>query len=379
MEVLEKLDWLSQACDLDAGEEGCRNKLPVKRDGIMLTQTTRSDGKTSILLKTLLTSVCEHDCLYCPFRAGRDFPRMSFKPEEFASLSDNLTRAGIIQGVFLSSGVVGSGARTQDRLIATAEILRRKYVYQGYLHLKIMPGVEYDQVIQVMRLADRVSINLEAPNAERLPNLAPRKHFEDELFKPLRWIEHIRRTMPPVNTWKGHWPASCTQFVVGAANETDLELLRTTQTLHRSYGLLRAYFSAFQPHRDTPLENHEPTSHLREHRLYQADYLIRDYGFSEDELVVDAVGNLLQTHDPKLTWAERHLQQAPVEINNAGMETLLRVPGIGPKGARAIIAMRRMHRIRDISALFRCGINTKQVKEFILMDGIRPASQPALF
>ena len=379
MEALEKLRILSQAGDVEAGEDGCRQYTAHKRDGIVLTRAVMSNGRSTTLLKTLLTSVCEHNCLYCPFRSGRDFPRMSFDPDEFARLAVNLTRAGLIQGVFLSSGVAGGGPRTQDRLLATAEILRRKLGFSGYLHLKIMPGAEFDQVLHAMQLADRVSINLEAPNADRLPKLAPEKDFEKHLLEPLRWMETIRREAHPYDAWKNRWPSSCTQFVVGGADESDRELLQTTQVLHRDYGVLRAYFSAFQPHMDTSLEDHLPVSYQREHRLYQADYLIRDYGFSKDELIYDSTGNLLAECDPKLAWAQMHLVGHPVEINKAKQDELLRVPGIGPKGAKTIIKNRLTQQIRELGLLSKWGIQVQRAKDFILLDGREPDRQMRLF
>lgn len=291
----------------------------------------------------------------------------------------NLTNAGLIQGVFLSSGIVEGGIQTQDRLIATAEILRYKMNYRGYLHLKIMPGAEYEQVLASMRLADRVSINLEAPNAQRLPQLAPKKDFLQQLLNPLGWIHQIRQNLSAQDTWKKRWPSSSTQFVVGGADESDLELLETTQNLHRNYGVLRAYFSAFRPHANTPLEAHDPTPLKRELRLYQADYLIRDYGFSQQELEYDPCGNLPLEYDPKFTWAMKHLSAQPVEINQASREELLRIPGIGPKGATAILKIRRLHTIRDLSALKKAGIRTIHARNFVLMDGKQPPKQLELF
>jgi predicted DNA-binding helix-hairpin-helix protein len=304
---------------------------------------------------------------------------MSFSPDEFARLAVNLSNAGLIQGVFLSSGVAGGGVRTQDRLLKTAEILRKKYGYRDYLHLKIMPGAEFDQLLHAMCLADRISINLEAPSEKRLPLLAPQKDFEKELLKPLIWAHKIRQTISSEKSWKNSWPASCTQFVVGGSGETDQELLKCSENLHSLYGLRRVYFSAFQPHRDTPLENHPATTYQRESRLYQADYLLRDYGFSEKEFIYDSDRNLVHTKDPKLAWAEKHLTHNPIEINTTDRATLLRVPGIGPIGADAIIRFRRSESIRDISCLRKIGLDTRRLQNFILISGRKPPSQPSLF
>jgi len=376
---LQKLMRLSQAGELDVEVPTCGQSKKNSFEGIVLTHAQLPNGRSTTLLKSLLTSVCENNCYYCPFRSDRDFRRETFSPDEFASLAVNLAQAGLIQGVFLSSGVAGGGVATEDRLLKTAEILRYKKKYQGYLHLKIMPGAEYDQVLQAMRLSDRVSINLEAANAERLPQLAPQKDFENHLLRPLRWIEAIRRSLPPVMTWKNRWPTSCTQFVVGGAGESDRELLQTTQVLHQNYGLLRAYFSAFRPHKDTPLENWPAATYRREFRLYQADYLIRDYGFTYDELYYTTNGNLIAELDPKEAWARQNLHHNPVEINSSSKEELLRIPGIGSRNAEKIIKNRRGSLIRDLSGLEKLGINTQRMQAYILLNGKRPLQQLSLF
>jgi predicted DNA-binding helix-hairpin-helix protein len=378
---LQKLKLLSSASLLEAGEDGCRRAAanPDADKGIVVTDARLPNGKVTRLLKSLLSSYCDNNCLYCPFRSARDFRRAAWQPEEFAQMVMHLTDAGLIQGVFLSSGVTNGGVFTQDRLIATAEILRHKLNYRGYLHLKIMPGADFEQVAASMRLADRVSINLEAPNAQRLPALAPQKRFDEQLLTPLKWVDAIRHQQAPTRAWKGHWPSSSTQFVVGGADESDLELLDITQELHQLYGLRRAYYSAFKPLSDTPLEGHSPVPLKRELRLYQADYLIRDYGFSREELVFDKQENLPLEHDPKECWARQHLSDCPVEINHAGLETLLRIPGIGPKSARTILKARQWHTLRDISCLARIGVNTRRAAAYILMDGSRAPQQLSLF
>jgi predicted DNA-binding helix-hairpin-helix protein len=378
---LQKLKLLSSASLLEAGEDGCRQAAahPDVHKGIVVTDARLPNGKVTRLLKSLLSSYCENNCLYCPFRSARDIRRDTWQPEEFARMVINLTNAGLIQGVFLSSGVVNGGVFTQDKLIATAEILRHKMDYRGYLHLKIMPGAEFDQVAATMRLADRVSINLEAPNEYRLPALAPQKRFNDQLFTPLKWVDAIRHQQFPAKAWKGRWPSSSTQFVVGGAGESDIELLEITQTLHHLYGLRRAYYSAFKPHYDTPLESHAPVPLKRELRLYQADYLIRDYGFSREELIFDRQENLPLEYDPKEAWARQCLSEHPLEVNRASREELLRVPGIGPKGVQAILKARRWHTLRDLSCLARIGVNTRRAGDYLLLDGSRAPRQLCLF
>ncbi|MFN8433768.1 MAG: hypothetical protein U0V18_07095 [Anaerolineales bacterium] len=337
------------------------------------------NGKSIQLLKTLLSSACERDCFYCPFRAGRDFRRATFKPDEFAGLFSKMNQSGFAQGVFLSSGIAAGGVRTMDKLLATAELLRKKHNFKGYLHLKVMPGSEKDQVYRAMQLADRVSVNLEAPSTERLAKLAPHKIFIEELMRPLRWVEEIRRTVPAYKFWGGKYPSTVTQFVAGGADESDLELLNTTQWLMKNVRLKRAYFSAFHPILDTPLENKAAVNPMREHRLYQASFLLRDYGFELEDLPFASDENLPLQTDPKLAWAQMNLTHAPVEVNRADRRELIRVPGIGQKGADAILSARRLNKLRDISALKKLGILAERAAPYVLLDGKRMASQLALF
>ncbi len=373
--LVEKLKLLGPATCFEPAEEVGTPQPPARGDDLAgaIHNAVMPGGKRIALLKTLLTSACERDCAYCAFRQGRDFRRATFTPDELACLFMRLHQKGIAEGIFLSSGVAGGGPRTQDRIIAVAELLRRRYSFRDYIHLKIMPGAERAQIRAAMQLADRVSVNLESPNAERLARLAPRKVFAEELLQRLRWIEEIRREEP------GRWPSSTTQFVVGAVGESDVELLTTTEFLHRQAGLARAYFSSFSPVPDTPLEDHPAASPLREHRLYQSSFLLRDYGFTVEELPFDSGGNLPLESDPKLAWAQRYLIHTPIEVNTAGRQDLLRVPGIGPVGAERILRERRRGRLRDLADLRKLRIVTKRAAPFILLDGRRPAHQLSLW
>lgn len=353
--------------------------LETKKNSLGVYNAAMPGGKRMPFLKTMLTSACERDCYYCPFRAGRDYRRATFKPDEMATVFHQMFKAGLAQGLFLSSGIAGGGMRTQDKLIAVAEILRRKFNYTGYLHLKIMPGAERDQVWRAMQFADRISINLEAPNAERLAALAPRKVFFDELLRPLQWADEIRRTQPAHLTYKGRWPSTVTQFVVGGAGESDLEILSTTAYLTRQLRLARSYFSAFSPVPDTPLENHAPENPWREHRLYQASFLFKDYGFDLEDMPFDAQGSLPLDVDPKLAWARANLAERPIEINRADRRELLRIPGVGPKGAESILAARRRGRLRDLRDLQKMGVVAARAAPFVLLDGRRPVRQLTLW
>lgn len=333
-----------------------------------ISQVTTPRGKKPVL-KAMMTTACEANCFYCPFRAGREYRRTTFRPEEMAAAFDEVQRSGLVQGLFLSSGVAGGGPRTQDRLLETAAILRERYKYQGYVHLKVMPGAEYDQVARAMQLADRVSVNLEAPNARRLKSLAPQKDFQADLLERLGWAHDIRQ--------RGQAKASLTtQFVMGAVGESDLELLSTTQHLYRDLGLARAYYQAFSPVPDTPLDSLPRASALRERRLYQASFLLRDYGFEMEEMPFQADGHLPLDSDPKLAWARTHLSESPVDLMHADKRELLRVPGIGPKSAERILRARRRGALRDLHDLRNIGLRgVGRAAPFILLNGRRPTHQ----
>jgi predicted DNA-binding helix-hairpin-helix protein len=286
-----------------------------------------------------------------------------------------MNQSGIAEGIFLSSGIAGGGIRTQDQLLDTAEILRGKYQYRGYLHLKIMPGAEKDQVYRAMQLADRVSVNLEAPNTERLAKLAPHKMFIEELLRPLKWVEEIRRSIPAYKFWKGRHPSTVTQFVAGGSDESDLELLTITSWLNKNVSLKRAYFSAFHPIRNTPLENKPAVDPMREHRLYQASFLLRDYGFDLEDLPFTNESNLPLYADPKQAWAQMNLIESPIEVNKAERRDLIKIPGIGLKSAEAILNARRSNKLRDLSSLKKLGIIAERAAPYLLMDGRKAAVQ----
>lgn len=340
-----------------------------------VTSINTPTGKKDILA-TMVTTACERNCNYCPFRAGRSKTRrVSFKPDELAGAFDQLQRAKMVQGLFLSSGIIKGGVTTQDKIIDTAEIIRRKYKYPGYVHLKIMPGSEYDQIKRAVELADRVSINLEGATEERLNALAPKKDFTGELLQRLQWADEARKSLPP---WKR--TTVVTQFVVGAVGDTDVELLTLSDRLYRQVSLSRVYYSAFSPVIQTPFENTPSVNLLREHRLYQASFLLRDYQWDVEDLNFMQTGNLDLDVDPKRAWADAHLSQAPLDVMRASREELMRIPGIGPKGADAILKARGRGKLSDLGSLRKIGIHgLDQVAPYILLDGRRPSQQMTLF
>ena len=328
------------------------------------------------VLKSMMTTACERNCNYCVFRAGRaKTKRVTFSPDEMATAFDALEGAGKVDGLFLSSGIIKGSVSTQDKIIDTADIIRNRQGYRGYIHLKIMPGIEYDQLHRSMQLADRVSVNLEAPTSARLAALAPKKTFVEELLRMLQWAQEIRR-----DNQHEKLASSVTQFVVGAVGDTDLELLSLSDKLYSQAKLARVYYSAFGPVPGTPFENLPATEAIREFRLYQSSFLLRDYRWDVEELPFTRDGNLRTDVDPKQAWADAHLLGEPVEIMTADREQLLRIPGVGPIGAKAIISARRRGTLTELIHLKQIGVKTPQkLAKYVLLNGRQPAHQLKLF
>ncbi|MBE0480770.1 MAG: helix-hairpin-helix domain-containing protein [Dehalococcoidia bacterium] len=334
-------------------------------------------GKQSVpLFKVLLTNACMNDCAYCANRAGRDCRRYSFQPDELAKLFMDLHSKKLVKGLFLTSGVAENTARTQETMIRTVEILREKHGFRGYVHLKILPGAPFDCVEEACRIASRVSLNMEAPTAAHLARLSAIKDLYHGIVERMRWIKDL------ADGGRGLVPAGqTTQFVAGAAGESDRDILRTTGALYRELDLKRVYFSAFRPVRQTPLEGLGPASPGREHRLYQADWLLRVYGFSlqEVELAAGDRGNLSLSKDPKLVIAAKQPWLYPVDINRASYPELLRVPGIGPISARRIIEARGEHSIFSLNQLRKMRVVIRQSAPYIWFQGMEEHEKQASF
>jgi len=372
MDPVERLRLQNEYLDLELDGESCK-QLPASRlRHTVISHAVLPGGRRIPLVKGMITSACERNCFYCPFQAGRDFRRATFQPDELAHTFLALYDAGIAQGLFLSSGIIKGGQSTQDKLLATAEILREKLHYRGYLHLKIMPGVDYAQLERACQLANRISINLEAPNQHRLTYLAPKKKFA-QLEEPLRWYRSISNSLP--TNMKEKHPSATTQFVVGSVDEPDKELLATTAHVYKQYHLSRVFYSSFRPAPGTPFENIAPSPPERQLRLYQASFLLRDYNFSFDDFIYQTDGNLSPDGDPKWLWADKHLREEPVELNLAEYKTLMRIPGIGKLGARRIVKSRQWHKINSIDELAKFGLNVRRIAPFVLVQGRRPAQQ----
>jgi predicted DNA-binding helix-hairpin-helix protein len=380
MDRFQKLSLLTENMDAEEGESlqtslmNCPEKSNVEKHPLV-TYAKMSGGKTIPLLKSMITSVCERNCKYCSFRSGRDFKRATFSPDEMASTFLDLYQKNIAKGLFLSSGIAGGGVRMQEKINDTAEILRTRQKFDGYLHMKIMPGAEYDQIKQLMKFADRVSINLEAPNPERLNVLAPLKNFGEELFSRLKWVDSIRKNHDPNQNWRGKWPSLTTQMVIGPSGENDVEILKTSDYLIQNFHLTRIYYMTFSPVLNTPLENFPAENPIRGHRLYQSSFLLRDYGFKFEDFAFDHSGRLDLESDPKKTWAETYLRGTPIEINRASREELLRIPGIGPKRVELIARYRKRKKIQSENDLKLLGISIETVAQYILINGKTPIHQ----
>lgn len=357
MDTMEKLGILGMGARYDMCGCGRVSEDDYIANGIYRVKTAQG---TCSIFKVLLSNECTRDCAYCQNRAQRDIPRTTIAPEELARLFIQLFHRRQVQGLFLSSAIQDRPSTSMDNLIKTAEILRRRYNYKGYIHMKVLPGATTAHIEAAAKVANRLSINLEVPDANRLKMLSHTKRY-DELMGAMDYISRLRQ--------KGMRISQTTQFIVGAADENDREIIEATWQLKERFSLARTYFSAFTPVIDTPLENRAPTPLIRETRLYQVDFLFRQYGFTPQQLIFDEKGQLLQDMDPKTAFAVHNPQLYPIEINKADYQTLLLIPGIGPISAQRIEAMRRSGRITDPMQLKATGAVLKRMLPFVTING----------
>jgi predicted DNA-binding helix-hairpin-helix protein len=335
-------------------------------------------GARTSLLRILMTNACTFNCHYCPMRRDRNMPRTLLKPEELVRIFLDARRRGWVQGLFITTGIPGRPVRVMDDLIRALELLRRRHRFGGYIHVKLVPGAEPAQIERVTQLASRVSVNFEAPCGASLARIAPDKSFETTLgnFEQVRsLVVHERQARaygrPADPLLPGGASGMTMQFVVGASPDTDRGILSTVARLRTGGGVHHAHFSAFRPITDTPMEHAPATPVLREHRLYQAEHLLRTYGFAADEVVYGPEGNLPLNLDPKSAWALSHPERFPVEITTASPEELLRVPGIGPVAARRIVEHRVAASFRGLADLGRLGAVTNRAGGFLTLRGRR--------
>ena len=320
------------------------------------------------ILKVLQTNSCANNCSYCALAVSRDcVRRVTLEPAELADAFMRLVRAGLAHGIFVSSGVGGSADAAMARVIQTAEILRERHGFPGYVHLKVLPGASRAAVEHAARYATRLSVNLEAPTPARLASIAPDKDFVRDLLVRMKWVGEA------VESGAGAC-SHTTQFVVGAARETDIEILRTVDWVYRELAVFRAYFSAFQRVDGAP-PIREPDPLLREHRLYQVDFLLRGYGFRFVDIVFDGSGNVPREVDPKTAYAMMHPELYPVDVNRAPESELLKVPGIGPVTARRVVDARREHALGDLQDLRRLGQVALRAGRYLRFAGHADAGQ----
>ncbi len=359
MDTEQKLNILADsskfdlACACKYQDEPGRTRGP---QGRWIYPAALPSGRKVFLLKTLQSNACVNDCSYCPFNSRQDQRRCTLAPEDLAKTFMQLVEAELVSGLFLSSGVCGNADATMSQLLSTVEILRKRQRFRGFVHLKIIPGASEGAIEQAIRLATRVSVNIESPTAEHLAKLSQRKRFHEDIIATIDTINRLRQQIK--RTCK-----QTTQFVVGAAGESDRDIVRATDRLYEKFQMERVYFSAYQDYRLPPPPLKQETlfadlpqpsaraadcsSFIREHRLYQVDFLLRKYQFGREDITFDEKGNLSLTEDPKLIWARRHPEIFPVNINRADRWLLLRVPGIGPVGVRRILQARREGKIRN--------------------------------
>ncbi len=382
MELREKLRILSDAAKYDAA---CTSSGVNKagRHGAIGSAATcgichafAGDGRCISLLKVLLTNVCVYDCAYCVNRRSHDVPRAAFTPRELAQLTIDFYRRNYIEGLFLSSAVAGSPDATTERMIEMLRLLRNTYRFNGYVHAKAIPGTAPALIQALGLLADRLSVNIELPSARSLARLAPEK-TKAAILAPMeqlrQGITENRHDLIHYRKAPRFAPAGqSTQIIIGASAESDRQILCLTSSLYRNFQLKRVFYSAYIPVASSPLlpDRQTPPPLWREHRLYQADWLLRFYGFNADELFDEAHPALSFFLDPKCCWALRHPEKFPLEVNCASYEALLRVPGIGIKSAWRILRARRAARL-SWDTLSRLGVTLKRARYFLLCQGRR--------
>ena len=381
MELMDKLEILADAAKYDAActSSGLdRAGRPGTIGSTTLAGCCHSfsaDGRCISLLKVLMTNVCAYDCQYCVNRRSNDLPRAAFTPRELCELTMGFYRRNYIEGLFLSSAVLVSPDYTTERMIEALRLLREEYRFGGYIHAKAIPGADPRLTYRLGLLADRMSVNIELPSAGSLALLAPDKRKEN-ILTPMGQIRDgislASRERKLCRYAPRFAPAGqSTQMIVGATPESDRQILTLTQGLYDKYHLKRVFYSAYMPVSNSPLlpapQNFQPPL-LREHRLYQADWLLRFYHFRAEELLDEEAPNLDPRLDPKCTWALRHLEFFPVEVNRADYEALLRVPGVGVRSARRILAARRVGPL-TFEGLKRLGVVLKRAQYFLTCSG----------
>lgn len=379
MDILEKLRILSAAAKYDVSCSSSGSNRKNTKGGLGngyesgICHSFTADGRCISLLKILLTNQCSFDCVYCVNRISNDIERAFFTPKEIADLTLNFYRRNYIEGLFLSSAVFKNANYTMELLTEVADILRNEHRFNGYIHLKAIPGADEALIKKAGMLADRMSVNIELPSNNSLKLLAPQKNKE-KILKPMsfigREISILQEERKIYKKAPKFIPAGqSSQLIVGATPESDLQIMRLSENLYNHYNLKRVYYSAYVPVvKSAKLPDIKNPPLIREHRLYQADWLLRFYGFSAKELLDDTNPNFDIKLDPKTDWALRHLESFPIEINLAHYNTLLRVPGIGVRSAMRIVKIRKVQFL-SFEDLRKLGVVLKRAKYFITCRG----------
>ncbi len=377
MDIMEKLKILADSAKYDASCSSSGSSRKNKNGGLGngdssgICHSWGADGRCISLLKILFTNCCIYDCKYCINRCSNSVKRATFTPQEVADLTINFYKRNYIEGLFLSSAVIKNPDYTMELLIKTVSILRNEYNFNGYIHCKTIPGSSPDLIDKLGKMVDRMSINIELPSNNSLKLLAPQKE-KDGILEPMSYVSNgIKQNKIDKNRFKPKFvPAGqTTQLIVGATPESDLKILKLSEGLYNKLSLKRVYYSAYiSVNNDKNLPTLESPPLLRENRLYQADWLLRFYGFKANELLDEKNPNFNNILDPKCDWALRHIENFPVEINTANYYTLLRVPGIGVISAKKIIRSRRSF-LLDFEALKKLGVVLKRAKYFITCKG----------
>ena len=380
--IISKLEILAESAKYDISCASSGTSRSNKNKGIGsasrcgICHSFTADGRCVSLLKIMLTNYCMFDCAYCINRQSNDIARAGFTPKELADLTIEFYRRNYIEGLFLSSGIVRSADHTMEKMIRVVKILRKEYHFNGYIHMKAIPGASNELIREAGLLVDRMSVNLEIPTERNLKLLAPDKDHQT-IYQPMRHIqqnllENIEDRKKIKSTPKFVPAGQSTQVIIGATDETDNQILQLTAKLYKRPSMKRVYYSGFIPVNsyDKRLPVLQEVPRVRENRLYQADWLLRFYDFSVDEIVNDEHPDLDLTVDPKLSWAIRNPQFFPVDINRASYQKILRVPGIGVKSAKLIVMARR-HRKLNIEALKRIGVVLKRAQFFIVCHEMR--------
>lgn len=380
MDLFDKLKILTDAAKYDAActSSGVDKKAAAGGIGSAaacgICHSFAGDGRCISLLKVLMSNACVYDCQYCVNRRSNDTPRATFAPRELAELTIQFYRRNYIEGLFLSSGVVKNPDYTCEHMIEVLRILREEYRFNSYIHAKAIPGADSALLARLGTLADRISVNIELPSQNSLKLLAPDKS-KHSILAPMGYIQNrIQENSTEIVRYR-HAPkfapaGQSTQMIIGATPETDFQILNLTQALYRKYRLKRVFYSAYMPVSTSallPAKGTKPPL-LREHRLYQADWLLRFYGFSAGELLDEGHPNFNPFIDPKCDWALRHMEMFPLDVNRAPYSDLLRVPGIGVKSARRIVAARRTGPLR-FDGLKKLGVVLKRAQYFITCSG----------